>query len=261
MHHRPRTKKREKENIGERGSNEQRKENQSRKQYSLRSKAKEQKEESDIGSSAISSMSSRNSTSAMEKNEISVCAKPVSPDMKAPTEQTGNQHGDQSVNNYMGCISDQSINNYMGSIGDQAVNNYMGSSSDQAVNDYVSSVGDQSVNDYKSSIYNQVHNASSCMESCRDEADNQYRNISSNSGTRSYKRCNNDSKNSYNKQHQQHGQEATNFLHFQLTTFPQIVHAPNIFSFLGYQCATMIPLYPRNSLSFSGLYLMIPLFR
>ena len=257
MHHRPRTKKREKENIGERGSNEQRKENQSRKQYSLRSKAEEQREESDRGSSAISSMSSRNSTSAMERNEISVRAKPVSSDMKAPTEQTGNQHGD----NYMGSISDQSINNYMGSIGDQAVNNYMGSSSDQAVNDYVSSVGDQSVNDYKSSIYNQVHNASSCMESCRDEADNQYRNISSNSGTRSYKRCNNDSKNSYNKQHQQHGQEATNFLHFQLTTFPQIVHAPNIFSFLGYQCATMILLYPRNSLSFSGLYLMIPLFR
>ena len=151
MHHRPRTKKREKENVGERGSNEQRKENQSRKQYSLRSKAEEQREESDRGSSAISSMSSRNSTSAMERNEISVRAKPVSSDMKAPTEQTGNQHGD----NYMGSISDQSINNYMGSIGDQAVNNYMGSSSDQAVNDYMSSVGGQSVNDYKGSIYNQ----------------------------------------------------------------------------------------------------------
>ena len=51
-----------------------------------------------------------------------MCAKPVSPDMKAPTEQTGNQHGGQAVNNNMGGISDQSINNYMGSIGDQAVN-------------------------------------------------------------------------------------------------------------------------------------------
>ena len=151
----PEQRKGEKKNVRKRGSYEQRKENQSRKQYSLRSKAKEQKEESDIGCSAISSMSSRNSTSAMEKNEISVCAKPVSPDMKAPTEQTGNQHGDQAVNNYMGSISDQSINNYMGSIGDQAVNNYMGSSSDQAVNDYMSSVGGQSVNDYKGSIYNQ----------------------------------------------------------------------------------------------------------
>ena len=46
-------------------------------------------------------MSGRNSTSAMETNEISVCAKLVSPDMKAPTEQTNNQHGDQAVNNYM----------------------------------------------------------------------------------------------------------------------------------------------------------------
>ena len=70
----------------------------------------------------------------METNEISVCAKLVSPDMKDPTEQTGNQHDDQAVNNYMSSISDQSINNYMGSIGDQAVNNYMGSISDQAVN-------------------------------------------------------------------------------------------------------------------------------
>ena len=148
----PEQRKGEKKNVGERVSYEQRKENQSRKQYSLRSKAKEQKEESDIGSSTISSMSSRNSTSAMETNEISVCAKPVSPDMKAPTEQTGNQHGDQAVNNYMGSISDQSINNYMGSIGDQAVNNYMGSSSSQAVNDYVGSVGNQSVIDYKGSI-------------------------------------------------------------------------------------------------------------
>ena len=66
------------------------KKKQSRKQYSLRSKAKEQKEESDIRSSSISSMSSRKTTSTMETNEMSVCAKPVSPDMKAPTEQTGN---------------------------------------------------------------------------------------------------------------------------------------------------------------------------
>ena len=36
----------------------------------------------------------------METNKISVCAKPVSPDMTAPTEQTGNQHGN-SDNNYM----------------------------------------------------------------------------------------------------------------------------------------------------------------
>ena len=80
-------------------------------------------------------MSSRNSISTMEINEISVCAKPVSSDMKAPTEQTGNQHGDQAFNNYTGSVSDQSINNYMGSIGDKAVNNYMGSISDQtAVN-------------------------------------------------------------------------------------------------------------------------------
>ena len=68
----------------------------------------------------------------MEINEISVCAKPVSSDMKAPTEQTDNQHGDQAFNNYTGSVSDQSINNYMGSIGDKAVNNYMGSISDQA---------------------------------------------------------------------------------------------------------------------------------
>ena len=99
------------------------------------------------------------------------------------------------------------------------------------------------------------------MGSCRDQADNQYRNISSNTGTRSYKRCNSGYKNSYNRQHQQHGQETTNFLDFQHTTVPQIVHAPNIFSFSGYQCATMIPLYPPNSLSFSGLHLIIPLFR
>ena len=269
MHHRPRTSSEEKRR---RGLYEQRKENQSRKQYSLRSKAKEQKEESDIGSSAISSMSSRNSTSAMETNEISVCAKPVSPDMKAPTEQTGNQHGDQAVNNNMGSIGDQAVNDCMGHIGDQAVINYKGSISDQAVNDYMGSVGDQSVNDYKGSICTQVdnhfNNGSNFMESCRDQADNQYRNISSNTGTRSYKHCNigymdNLVKNSYNRQHQQHGQETTNFPDFQHTTsVPQIVNAPNIFSFSGYQCATMIPLlYLPNSLSFSGLYLMIPLFR
>ena len=64
-------------------------------------------------------------------------------------------------------------------------------------------------------------------------------------------------KNSYNRQ------ETTNFLYFQHTVaVPQIIHPPNIFSFLGYECATMIPLlYPPNSLPFSGLYLMIPLFR
>ena len=71
----PEQRKVEKTNVGERGSYKQRKENQSRKQNSLRSKAKEQKEESDIGGYAISSMSSRNSTSAMETNEISVCVK------------------------------------------------------------------------------------------------------------------------------------------------------------------------------------------
>ena len=44
----------------------------------------------------------------------SLCEKPVSPDMKAPTEQTGDHHGDQAVSNCMGSISDQTINNYMG---------------------------------------------------------------------------------------------------------------------------------------------------
>ena len=132
----------------------------------------------------------------------------------------------------------------------------MDSSSDQAVDDYLVSVGDQSVNDYKDSIYNQVHNCSSFMGSCRDQADNQYKNISSKTGTRSHKRCNSGYKNSYNRQHQQHGQETTNFLDFQHTTVPQIVHAPNIFSFSGYQCATMIPLYPPKSLSFSGLMIL-----
>ena len=33
----------------------------------------------------------------METNGISMCAKPVSPDMKAPTGQAGNHHGDQAV--------------------------------------------------------------------------------------------------------------------------------------------------------------------
>ena len=252
----PEQRKGEKKNVGERVSYEQNKENQSRKQYSLRSKAKTQKEESDIRSSAISRMSSRNSASTMETNGISMCAKPVSPDMKAPTGQAGNHHGDQAVNNYMDSISDQSVNKYMDSIGDQAVNNY------------ISSVVDQSVNDYKGSIHNQVRDGSSFMVSCRDQADNQYRNISNNTDIRSYKRHNsgymdNLVKNSYYRQHQQYGQEATNILDFQHTAaVPQIIHASNIFSFSGYQCATMIPLlYPPNSLCFSGLYLMIPLFR
>ena len=43
-------------------------------------------------------MSSRKPTSTMETNEISVCAKSVSPDMKAPTEQTGNQLGNSDNN-------------------------------------------------------------------------------------------------------------------------------------------------------------------
>ena len=60
-------------NVGETGSYEQRKENQSKKQYILRSKAKEQKEESDIRSSAISNRSSRKPTSIMKTNEICVC--------------------------------------------------------------------------------------------------------------------------------------------------------------------------------------------
>ena len=149
----------------------------------------------------------------------------------------------------------------MGRIGDQAVNNYMDSVDDQVVNDYKGTVGNQVYNHY-------YHNGSNFMGSCRDQADNQYRNISSNTGTGSYDCCNsvymdNLVQNSCKRQHQQHGQGTTNFLDFQHTTaVPQIVHAPNIFSFSGYQCATMIPLlYPPNSLSFSGLYLMIPLFR
>ena len=193
-------------------------------------------------------------------NEISVCAKPVSLDMTASTEQTGNLHGNNN-------------NKYMGSIGDQAVNNYIGSFGDQAVNNYIVSVGDQAVNCYKGSIGNKVynhyyHNGSNFMRSCKNQADNQYRNISSIKGTRSYNCCNsgymdNFVQNSCNRLHQQHGKGTTDFLYFQhTTTVPQIVHAPNIFSFSGYQCATMTPLlYLLNSLSFSGLYLMIPLFR
>ena len=118
----------------------------------------------------------------------------------------------------------------------------MGSIGDQAVNKYMRSVGDQSVNDYKGSTGNQVynhsyHNGSNFMGSCRDQADNQNRNISSNTGTGSYKCCNsgymdNLIQNSYNRQHQQHGQGTTNFLDFQHTTaVPQIVRAPNTFSF------------------------------
>ena len=73
--------------------------------------------------------------------------------------------------------------------------------------------------------------------SCRDQADNQYSNISSNTGTKLYRGCNSDymdnlSQNVYNRQHQQHGQGMTNFLDLQHTTaVPQIVRAPNNFSF------------------------------
>ena len=37
-----------------------------------------------------------------------MCAKSVSPDMKAPIEQTRNQHGN-SDNNYMDSIGDQAV--------------------------------------------------------------------------------------------------------------------------------------------------------
>ena len=89
----------------------------------------------------------------------------------------------------------------MGSISDQSINNYMGSINDQAVISYMSSICNQ--------VDNHFHNGINFMGGCRDQADNQYRNISSNTGTRSYKRCNsgykdNLVKNSYNKQHQQH---------------------------------------------------------
>ena len=56
-----------KKNLGEKDSYEQRKENKSRKQCSLRSKAKERNDQSDRGSSAISNMSRRKSTSTMEQ--------------------------------------------------------------------------------------------------------------------------------------------------------------------------------------------------
>ena len=123
---------------------------------------------------------------------------------------------------------------------DLAVNSYMSSIGDKTVNDYMSSVsGDQSVNDYKGSICNQednhFHNGINFMGSCRNQADNQYRNISSFMGTRSYKGCNsgymdNLVKNSYNRHHQQHGQEKASFFNLQLTkAVPQIVHAPNFF--------------------------------
>ena len=72
-----------KKNVGEKSSYEQRKENQSKKQYSLRSKTKEKKEESDIGSSEIPSMSNRKPSSIMETNDISVCIKSVSPELAA----------------------------------------------------------------------------------------------------------------------------------------------------------------------------------
>ena len=39
----------------------------------------------------------------MEPNKIFVCTKPVSPDMKTPTEQAGYQYDDQAVSNYMSC--------------------------------------------------------------------------------------------------------------------------------------------------------------
>ena len=166
----------------------------------------------------------------METNEISVCAKSVIPDMKAPTKNTGNQHGN-SDNNYMGSIGDQAVNNYVGSFGDQAVNNYMGRTGNQSVNNYMGNIGDQVVNDYKGSIVseadNRYHdNGSKFMGSCRDQADNQYSNISRNTGTRSYKHCNNGymdnlGQNIHNRQHQQHEQGTTNFLDFQHTTAVQ----------------------------------------
>ena len=76
-----------------------------------------------IGNHISIDFSRRQPTSTIETNEICVCAKPVSPDVKVPTEQTGNQHGN-SDNNYTGSIGDQAVNNCLGSIGDQAVNNY-----------------------------------------------------------------------------------------------------------------------------------------
>ena len=157
-------------------------------------------------------MSSRKPTSTMETNEISVCAKSVSPDMKAPTEQTGNQLAN-SDNNYMGSIVDQAVNTYMGSFADQAVNNYMGSTGDQTLNNHMGSIVDQAVNDHQGSIGSQAdnlyhHNGSNFMGGCKDQADNQYSNISSNTGTRSYKRrhsgyMDNLGQHIYNRQYQQ----------------------------------------------------------
>ena len=55
--------------------------------------------------------------------------------------------------------------------------------------------------------------------------------------------------NIYNRQYQQHGEGTINFLDFQHTKAVPQVHAPNIFSFLGYQCATIVGLlYSPNSL-------------
>ena len=113
-------------------------------------------------------MSSRKPTSTIEANEISVCAKSVSPDMKAPTEQTRNQHGNND-NNYMVSIVDQAVNNSMGSIGDQSVNNYIGSIVDQAANEHQGSIGSQADNLYH-------HNGINFMGGCKDQADNQYSN-------------------------------------------------------------------------------------
>ena len=139
--------------------------------------------------------------------------------------------GDQAVNNYMSCIGDQSVNTYMGSIGDQAVNYHKGSVGSQADNRY-------------------YYNGSKFMETCRDQADNQYSIISSNTGTRLCKRCD------LGQKHRQHGQWTTNFLDSQHTTAVPHIHAPNIFSTPGYQCKTMIPLlYLPNSFSFSGLFI------
>ena len=193
-------------------------------------------------------MSRRKPTSTVEANG----SKPVSPDMKAPNEKTSNPHGDQSVNNYMGSIVGQSVINYMGSFGDQAVNNYMCSIGDQSVNTYMGSIGDQAVNDRKGSVGSQAdnsyyYNGSNFMETCRDQADNQYSNMSNNTGTKLYKRCD------LGQKHQQHGQWTTNFLDAQHTAAVPQIHTPNIFSIPGYQCKTIIPLlYLPNRFSFPG---------
>lgn len=59
-------------------------------------------------------MSSRKSTSTIDTNEISECAKLDSPNMKAATKQTFNQYD----NNSNGSIGDQAVNNYKSSFGD-----------------------------------------------------------------------------------------------------------------------------------------------